>query len=73
MRFFGTLQTQVMKIYPAELTVVFLYNLCATIISAPVCLLAEANLSSWRLRPDITLVAIIYSVSVKEIGTWGVF
>lgn len=62
-----------MKIYPAELTVVFLYNLCATIISAPVCLLAEANLSSWRLRPDITLVAIIYSVSVKEIGTWGVF
>ncbi|KAF3976351.1 hypothetical protein CMV_000460 [Castanea mollissima] len=54
-------QTQVMKIYPAEIVVVFLYLLCATIISAPVCLIVEGNLSAWRLRPDITLVAIIYS------------
>ncbi|KAK4603753.1 hypothetical protein RGQ29_012312 [Quercus rubra] len=54
-------QTQVMKIYPAEIVVVFLYLLCATIISAPVCLIVEGNLSSWILRPDITLVAVIYS------------
>ncbi|XP_062151329.1 WAT1-related protein At5g40230-like isoform X2 [Alnus glutinosa] len=69
-------QTQVMKIYPAELIVVFLYNLCATIISAPVCLLAEANPSAWRLRPDITLVAIIYSGFTGSclsavVHTWG--
>ncbi|XP_050271308.1 WAT1-related protein At5g40230-like isoform X2 [Quercus robur] len=54
-------QTQVMKIYPAEIVVVFLYLLCATIISAPVCLIVEGNLNSWILRPDITLVAVIYS------------
>jgi len=56
--------------------VVFLYNLCATIISAPVCLLAEANTSAWRLRPDITLVAIIYSGFAGSclsavVHTWG--
>ena len=51
-----------MKIYPAELVLVFLYLLCATIIAAPVCLIAEGNLSAWRLKPDIALVAVIYSV-----------
>uniref|UniRef100_A0A2N9FKY4 WAT1-related protein n=1 Tax=Fagus sylvatica TaxID=28930 RepID=A0A2N9FKY4_FAGSY len=68
-------QTQVMKSYPAELIVVFLYNLCGTIISAPVCLLAEGNLSAWRLRPDIALVAIIYSGFASSfstvVHTWG--
>ncbi|GMY13443.1 WAT1-related protein At5g40240-like [Fagus crenata] len=68
-------QTQVMKSYPAELIVVFLYNLCGTIISAPVCLLAEGNLSAWRLRPDIALVAIVYSGFASSfstvVHTWG--
>ena len=59
---YGILQTQTMKIYPAELVLVFLYLLCATIIAAPVCLIAEGNLSAWRLKPDIALVAVIYSV-----------
>ena len=60
--FYCILQTQVIKIYPAELIIVLLNNVCATIVSAPVCLIAEGNLSAWRLRPDITLVAVIYSV-----------
>ncbi|KAK4603758.1 hypothetical protein RGQ29_012314 [Quercus rubra] len=54
-------QTQVMKIYPAEIVVVFLYALCGTIISAPVCLIAAGNLRAWTLRPDVALVTIIYS------------
>ncbi|KAL4653529.1 hypothetical protein ACB092_01G310300 [Castanea dentata] len=54
-------QTQVMNIYPAEIVVVFLYALCGTIISAPVCLMAEGNLRAWTLRPDVALVTIIYS------------
>ncbi|KAM3761529.1 hypothetical protein ACB098_01G274700 [Castanea mollissima] len=57
-------QAQVMKIYPAEFTLVFLYFLFATIISAPVCLIAEGNLSAFRLRPNIALAAIVYS------GNW---
>ncbi|KAM5581585.1 hypothetical protein ABKV19_010701 [Rosa sericea] len=55
------LQTHIMKIYPDELVLAFLYNLCGTIISAPVCSLAERNLSAWRPRPIIPLLAIIYS------------
>ncbi|XP_062017789.1 WAT1-related protein At4g15540-like [Rosa rugosa] len=55
------LQTHIMKIYPVELVLAFLYNLCGTIILAPVCFLAERNLSAWRPRPVIPLLAIIYS------------
>lgn len=55
------IQTGVMKIYPAEIVVVFFYNLCATIISVPVCFMAEKNLSAWGLKPDIALVSIIYA------------
>jgi drug/metabolite transporter (DMT)-like permease len=73
---YGILQTQTMKIYPAELVVVFLYLLCATIIAAPVCLIAEGNLSAWRLKPDIALVAVIYSGFFGSsfssvVHTWG--
>ncbi|XWS30335.1 hypothetical protein CRYUN_Cryun24cG0108500 [Craigia yunnanensis] len=59
--FWYIIQTQVMDIYPAELIVAFLYNLCAAIISAPVCLIAESGLSSWRLRPSIAVIAVLYS------------
>ncbi|MED6172936.1 hypothetical protein PIB30_054578 [Stylosanthes scabra] len=55
------LLTHVIKIYPAKMIVVFLFTLFGTIIAAPVCFLAENNLSAWRLKPDITLVAVIYS------------
>ncbi|KAJ7974528.1 WAT1-related protein [Quillaja saponaria] len=70
------LQTYVIELYPAELTVVFLYNLCTTFIAAPICLISETNLSAWRLRPDIGLAAIIYSGIFGTclgtlIHTWG--
>ncbi|MED6122019.1 hypothetical protein PIB30_035753 [Stylosanthes scabra] len=55
------LLTHVIKLYPAKMIVVFLFTLFATIIAAPVCFLAENNLSAWTLKPDITLVAITYS------------
>ncbi|KAB1211732.1 hypothetical protein CJ030_MR6G023253 [Morella rubra] len=70
-----TLQTQVMRIYPSEMIVVFLYNLCATIISALVCLMAETSSSAWSLKPDISLVAILYSgvasCFITVVHTWG--
>ena len=52
-----------MKVYPEELVVVFLFNLCATIISATVCLIADMNFNDWKITTDIALVAILYSVS----------
>ncbi|XP_017974195.1 PREDICTED: WAT1-related protein At5g40240 isoform X1 [Theobroma cacao] len=70
------IQTQAMKICPAELIVVFFHDLCGTIISAPVCLLAESNLSAWRLRPSIAKVAVVYSGFTGTllgilVHTWG--
>ena len=59
---FCVLQTQVMEMYPQELTVAFFYNLCATFIAIPVSLIAESNFSSWRLTPSIAVVAVLYSV-----------
>ncbi|XVF60372.1 hypothetical protein PTKIN_Ptkin08bG0040000 [Pterospermum kingtungense] len=59
--FWFILQTQVMEIYPAELIVTFFCILCTTIFSAPVSLIAEPDLSSWRLRPIVAVIAVIYA------------
>ncbi|CAA7021074.1 unnamed protein product [Microthlaspi erraticum] len=68
--------TRVMEVYPEEITVVFFYNVFSVLIAGPVCLFAESNLTSWVLKPDISLAAIIYSgafVSIFSalIHTWG--
>ena len=52
-----------MKEYPAELTVVFYYNLVVSILAAIVGIIAEPNPSAWRLRLDIALVSVLCSVS----------
>ncbi|VVB09352.1 unnamed protein product [Arabis nemorensis] len=54
------LQTRIMEEYPEEITVVFLYSLCAALISAPVCLFAEKDLASFLLKPDVSLAAVMY-------------
>lgn len=56
-------QAQIMKEYPAELTVVFFYNLCVSILAAIVGVIAEPNTSAWRLRFDIALASVLCSVS----------
>ncbi|KAK6267394.1 hypothetical protein QUC31_018231 [Theobroma cacao] len=69
------LLAQVMVIYPAEIIVAFLYNLCGTIVSTPVCLIAEPNLSSWRLRPSVAVIAVLYSGIFQTVSSlvviWG--
>ncbi|KAI8533751.1 hypothetical protein RHMOL_Rhmol10G0033600 [Rhododendron molle] len=55
-------QTQIMKEYPAELTVVFFYNLCVSVLAAIVGIFAEPNASAWRIKADIGLVSIICSI-----------
>ncbi|XVF58117.1 hypothetical protein PTKIN_Ptkin07bG0037100 [Pterospermum kingtungense] len=59
--FWYIIQTKVMEIYPQELTVAFSYNLCATVIAIPVAIIAESDLSSWRLTPSIVLVTVLFS------------
>lgn len=53
-----------MKEYPAELTVVFFYNLCVSLIAAVVGLISEKDPSAWRIRPSIALASILCTVSV---------
>ena len=56
-----------MEVYPQEITVVFLYSLCGTLISAPVCMFAEKNLTSFLLKPDVSLVSIMYTVRIQTL------
>ncbi|GMJ04234.1 Usually multiple acids move in and out Transporters 40 [Hibiscus trionum] len=55
------IQSQIMKIYPEEITVTFFGKLLGTIISLPVCLLFEPNLSSWRPSSSLAVVAVLYT------------
>ncbi|TYI63611.1 hypothetical protein E1A91_D09G030100v1 [Gossypium mustelinum] len=59
------IQSQIMKIYPEEVTVNFFYNLFGTIIFLPICFLAEPNLSSWRLRAPL----VCHCIPVR--CSWG--
>ncbi|KAI8533749.1 hypothetical protein RHMOL_Rhmol10G0033500 [Rhododendron molle] len=54
-------QAQIMKEYPAELTVVFFYNLCVSVLAAIVGVFAEPNMSAWRIKADIALASILCS------------
>lgn len=69
-------QAQIMKEYPAELVVVFFYNLYAAIISALVAFYAETNSSAWRVTQDVALISIFCSglfgsFLSTAIHTWG--
>lgn len=56
------LQAQIMKEYPNELTVIFFYNVCVSIVAAVAGLITEKNPNAWRLRPNMALVSIVCSV-----------
>ncbi|KAG8635055.1 WAT1-related protein At3g28050 [Manihot esculenta] len=54
-------QTQIMKEYPAEMTVVFFYNLSVSIIAAIVALFTYGASCSWIIRPGLALASIVCS------------
>ncbi|KAF8009853.1 hypothetical protein BT93_J0744 [Corymbia citriodora subsp. variegata] len=49
---------QIMKEYPAELTVIFFYNVTVSFITAIVCLVMEHDMSAWRVQ-GIGLISVI--------------
>ncbi|XP_052188759.1 WAT1-related protein At3g28050-like isoform X3 [Diospyros lotus] len=57
----GHLLAQIIKEYPAELTVVFFYNLFVCILSIIVGLVTEPRWNAWRIRLDVTLASILCS------------
>ncbi|KAJ4729168.1 WAT1-related protein [Melia azedarach] len=54
-------QTQIMKEYPAEMTVVFFYNLSVSSIAAVVGLITERDPNAWKVKPNIALASILCS------------
>lgn len=54
-----------MKEYPAELTVIFFYNLCVSSIAAVVGLITVPDPSAWRVR-GIGLVSVLCSVRIRK-------
>ncbi|KAI3452398.1 hypothetical protein Pfo_009063 [Paulownia fortunei] len=70
------LQAKFVKEYPAEFILVFWYNLSSFIVSLPVGIASEPNLSAWKLPVDIKLTAILYSGIMGTafstlVHTWG--
>ncbi|KAK0589571.1 hypothetical protein LWI29_015938 [Acer saccharum] len=67
---------QIMKEYPAEITVVFIYNTCVCFLAAIVGSITERDLSAWRPRPDIALASILrtglFGSVINAIHAWGV-
>ncbi|XVE67977.1 hypothetical protein DITRI_Ditri09bG0031300 [Diplodiscus trichospermus] len=71
------IQSQIMKIYPEEIIVTFIYCLSQAILYVPLCFLSEPNMSSWKLTPSIVAVAVLYSGIFASsfnngVHTWGV-
>ncbi|KAA3466115.1 WAT1-related protein [Gossypium australe] len=58
------IQTMVLKKFPAVLTVMFYLCFFNAILSAIYSLFLVKDLSAWKLRPNIGLVAILYSAIV---------
>ncbi|KAB2045386.1 hypothetical protein ES319_D01G157800v1 [Gossypium barbadense] len=58
------IQTLVLKKFPAVLTVMFYLCFFNAILSAIYSLFLVKDLSAWKLRPNIGLVAILYSAIV---------
>lgn len=68
------LQTQIMKEYPAEMTVVFFYNLSVSSIAAVVGLITERDPNAWKVKPNIALASILCSVrNLHDINTTNNF
>ncbi|KAL2335626.1 hypothetical protein Fmac_016839 [Flemingia macrophylla] len=55
------LQVDILKMFPDELTLVFFYNVTATILSTVVGLFAAPNPGAWKIRLDISLISIVCS------------
>jgi hypothetical protein len=58
-----TAQTAVLKDYPDKLVVTVTECLFSTVQTFVVAVVAERDFSKWKLRFNISLLAILYSVS----------
>ncbi|KAJ4830951.1 hypothetical protein Tsubulata_031145 [Turnera subulata] len=61
-----TFQASVLEKYPKVLIVLFFYCFFVTLQSLVVCLILE-DLSAWKLKPDIGLVAVVHSAIIGTV------
>ncbi|KAK6922150.1 hypothetical protein RJ641_012657 [Dillenia turbinata] len=64
-------QKAILKKYPAELVIAFLYCLSAAILTAIVTLIMGTNLSDWSLSSNVRLAAVLYSVQLAQFSVGG--
>ncbi|KAL1833064.1 hypothetical protein ACET3Z_002715 [Daucus carota] len=67
------LQTATVKEYPDEQTIVFFFCFFGTIQSAIYSLLVERDPEAWALRPDISMIAIIFAAVFGSVFRTTVF
>ncbi|KAE8717142.1 WAT1-related protein [Hibiscus syriacus] len=70
------LQAEVVQIYKQELSIACFYNLFAAVIAVPVSLMAEPDMTSWRLKPTLVIVTVLYSGVFSALSSlvhvWGI-
>ncbi|KAG8384796.1 hypothetical protein BUALT_Bualt04G0155700 [Buddleja alternifolia] len=71
-----TYQAKVIREYPAEMVLVFFYNVSCTILSLVDCLITERNFNAWKVTPDVQLISILYAGTLGTglsilVHTWG--
>ncbi|XP_073281757.1 WAT1-related protein At3g28050-like [Primulina huaijiensis] len=54
-------QTTILKIYPVEMIIVAIYCVFLTIQSSVIALIAEKDLTAWKLQAEMGLVAVLYA------------
>lgn len=55
-------QTTILKIYPVEMIIVVIYCVFLTIQSSVIAIIAEEDLTAWKLQAEMGLVAVLYAV-----------
>ncbi|KAK1317693.1 WAT1-related protein [Acorus calamus] len=68
----NNLQAATVKRYPAELTIVAFSCLFGSLQCAIICLFRERSSSAWKIRPDVELIAILYSAVFGTMFTLGI-
>ncbi|KAL0336179.1 UNVERIFIED_CONTAM: WAT1-related protein [Sesamum radiatum] len=60
------LQALILKMYPAEMIAVAIYCFFVTIQASVVSLIAERDLTAWRIETKIGLIAVLYLASILK-------
>ncbi|KAK3033558.1 hypothetical protein RJ639_032406 [Escallonia herrerae] len=61
------------KVFPEKITIIFFQCFFSTILCGTYSLIVERNLKSWKLRADMEMIAILYSVRKLQSSPLAIF